>query len=145
LTWLGLSGEDAPELMRCAPVSVDAVRGGKIQAVAQLTLLITGPLLLWLFWLSPGAALRTLALGCFAGLAAVALNLWHARPTRRGAFAARHRESKLLALIEMAMSILLGIVAALVVVGSLWTMAPLAIIAVILGANRPRVSAAASE
>ena len=137
LTWLGVSGEDAPELMQCAPVQPDTVRSGKIQAVAGLTAVVTGPLLLWLVWLSPGAALRTLALGCFASLAAIALNLWHARPARRGAFAARHRESKLLALIEMAMAMLLGILAALVVISSKWVAVPLAVIALILLANRP--------
>ena len=138
LTWLGVSGEDAPELMQCAPVPEDSIRRGKVQAVAGLTAVVTGPLLLWLVWLSPGAAARTLALCCFAGLAAVALNLWHARPARRGSFAARHRESKLLALVEMVMSMLLGILAALVAVGSPWLAVPLTIIALILLANRPR-------
>lgn len=145
LTWLGVSGEDAPELMQCAPLPRDTVRSGKVQAVAGLTALVAGPLLMWLLWLSPGAALRTLGLSCFAGLAAIALNLWHARPARRGAFAARHRESKLLALVEMAMSMLLGILAALVAVGSLWVAAPLAAIAAILLANRPKRQSAISR
>lgn len=142
LTWLGLSGEDAPELLATAPVPVAAVRRAKIQAVAGLTALVAGPLLVWLLILSPIAALGTLALGLFAGLSAMALNVWHARPTRRATFAARHRESKLLALIEMAMSILLGITAALTVARSAWMLVPLGIIALILAANRPRRMAA---
>lgn len=138
LTWLGLSGEDAPELLATAPVPPAAVRSAKIQAVAGLTALVAGPLLIWLFFLSPIAAIGTLALGLFAGLSAMALNVWHARPTRRATFAARHRESKLLALIEMAMSMLLGITAALTVARSAWMLLPLAIIALILAVNRPR-------
>ena len=138
LTWLGLSGEDAPEMMRTAPVPARLVHRAKIQAVAGLTALVAGPLLLWLSFLSPLAAMGTLVLALFAGLAAIALNTWHARPTRRGSFAARHRESKLLALVEMAMSILLGITAALGVAGSAWLLVPLAAIGLILLANRPR-------
>ena len=86
------------------------------------------------------AALGTAALASFGGLSAVALNIWHARPTRRGSFAARHRESKLLAVIEMAMSILFGIAAALVVTRSGWALVPLAIIMLVLAANRPRIA-----
>lgn len=140
LTWLGLSGEDAPELLATAPVPLALVRKAKVQAVAGLTAVVAGPLLVWLSILSPRAALATLVLGCFAGLSAMALNIWHARPTRRASFAARHRESKLLAMIEMAMAMLLGITAALAVSRSVWTLAPLAVMALILAANRPRVS-----
>ena len=138
LTWLGLSGEDAPELLVTAPVPIAIVRQSKIQAVAGLTAVVAGPLLLWLSILSAWAALGTLALGCFAGLSAIALNIWHARPTRRASFAARHRESKVLAMIEMTMSMLLGITAALAVSKSIWMLLPLGIIALILAANRPK-------
>ena len=144
LTWLGLSGEDAPELLATAPVPLRVVRRAKVQAVAGLTALVAGPLLLWLAILSPWAALGTLALGCFAGLCAMALNIWHERPTRRANFAARHRESKVLAIIEMTMSMLLGITAALAIAPSIWTLAPLGIIGLILMANRPKAGAAAA-
>ena len=142
LTWLGLSGEDAPELLATAPVPLHAVRRAKIQSVAGLVAVVAGPLLVWLGLLSPVAALATLALACFAGLSAIALNVWHARPTRRASFAARHRESKLLALVEMSMSMLLGITAALIAAHSVWTLAPLGIIVLILAANRPRAGMA---
>ena len=142
LTWLGLSGEDAPELLATAPVPLQVIRRAKIQAVAGLVTVVAGPLLLWLCVLSPVAAVMTLALACFAGLSAVALNVWHARPTRRASFAARHRESKLLALIEMSMSMLLGVTAALVAAHSVWMLVPLGLIALILIANRPRAGLA---
>ena len=141
LTWLGLSGEDAPELLATAPVALTMMRRAKIQAVAGLTATVAGPLLLWLCILSPLAALGTLSLACFAGLSATALNIWHAHPTRRASFAARHRESKLLALVEMSMSMLLGIAAALIVARSAWTLVPLTIIVMLLAANRPKAEA----
>ena len=141
ITWLSLSAEDAPELLATAPVSADAIQRGKLVAVGQLCAgLAAGPLL-WLVWLSPRAAAQTALLAAIGITAAMLLSLWHTRPAARSGFAARHRESKLLALMEMVMSMLLGVTAALFVVGSPWALFPLGIAGTILVVNRPRRSA----
>ncbi len=138
LTWLGLSGEDAPELLATAPVPPGVVRRGKLEAVAGLTFAIVGLPLVWLAVLSPPAAALALGLALLGIGSAVLLQLWQGRPGRRSVFAARHRESKLLAMIEMGLSILWGITAALLVVASPWALAPFGAVGVVLLCCRPR-------
>ena len=98
LTWLSLSGEDAPELLATAPVSAATLRRGKLEAVGALTLAVVALPLVWLAAVSLAGAAITLALIGFAVGSAVLLQSWHGKPAKRSAFAARHRESKLLAL-----------------------------------------------
>ncbi len=141
LTWLGLSGEDAPDLLASSPASAAALRRGKLEAVGGIALGIVALPLAYLAWVSPVAALWTAAVGALGLGAAVALQSWHGRPGRRSAFAARHRESKLMALIEMAMSMLFGVGAALAVIGSFWAAAPLALVGAILLVSKPRAPA----
>ncbi len=138
LTWLGLSGEDAPDLLASSPASPGELRRGKIEAVGTVTLGIVALPLAALAWTSPLAALSTVAIGLFGLLAAVALQSWHGRPGRRSAFAARHRESKLVALVEMALSMLFGVAAALAALGSAWAFVPLALVGAVLAGLRPR-------
>ena len=69
-------------------------------------------------------------LAALAVVMAMLLSLWHTRPAARSGFAARHRESKLLALMEMVMSMLLGVTTALLVVGSAFMLLPLALASV---------------
>ena len=60
LTWLSLSGEDAPELLATAPVSPQTLRRGKLEAVGGLTLAVVALPLGWLAAVSISAALKTL-------------------------------------------------------------------------------------
>ena len=138
LTWLGLSGEDAPDLLATSPVSAADLRRGKLEAIGSLTLGIVALPLAYLVWVSAVAALATAAIAALGLCTAVALQSWHGRPSRRSAFAARHRESKIMAMIEMALSMLFGIAAALAVLGSPWTAAPLALVVALLAWLRPR-------
>jgi ABC-2 type transport system permease protein len=138
LTWLGLSGEDAPDLLASSPTPAATMRRGKLEAIAALALGLVALPLVYLAWVSPIAALGTAAIAALGLGAAVALQSWHGKPGRRSAFAARHRESKLVALIEMAFSVLFGLGAALAVIGSLWALAALAIVGVILLGLKPR-------
>ena len=137
LTWLSLSGEDAPELLATAPVPRGILRRGKIEAVGLLTFGIVAIPLIWLAVLSPGAAALTLGLAALGLGNAVLLQLWHGKPARRSRFAARHRESKLLAMIEMALSMVWGIATALSVLPSLWALLPLGLAGLILLVCRP--------
>ena len=138
LTWLGLSGEDAPDLLASSPASPAELRRGKLEAIGSLTLGIVALPLLYLARVSAAAALATAAIGALGLGAAVALQSWHGQPSRRSAFAARHRESKIMAMIEMALSMLFGVAAALAVIGSPWVAAPLALVVAVLAWLRPR-------
>ena len=138
MTWLSLSAEDAPELLATAPVSAASLRTGKLKAVGALAGLLAALPLLWLAVLSWRAAVITAVLAALAVCIAMLLSLWHARPARRASFAARHRESKLLALMEMVVSMLLGVATALAVENSLAALLPLALAAGVLAINRPR-------
>ena len=138
LTWLGLSGEDAPDLLASSPTPPAALRRGKIQAVGSLTLGIVALPLAWLAWVSPAVAAATAAIGGIGLAAAVTLQVWHGQAGRRSAFAARHRESKVMALVEMTLSVLFGVAAALAAFGSLWTLAPLALVGAVVAVLRPR-------
>ncbi len=138
MTWLSLSGEDAPDLLASAPVRPRVLQFGKLLAVGQLTSMLAVLPLVWLATLSWRVAIVTALLATLAVCMAMVLSLWHTKPAKRSGFAARHRESKLLAMMEMVMSMLLGVTAAMVVIGSLWGWVPLAIALVILLVNRPR-------
>ena len=70
--------------------------------------------------------------------AAVLLQGWHGAPGRRSSFAARHRESKLMGLVEMAMSVLLGLGTALCVLRQAWALAPLLLAGALVLWMRPR-------
>ena len=130
LTWLGLSGEDAPDLLASCPAPAPALRRGKVQAVGCVTLGIVALPLAWLAWTSPAVAAATSAIAAIGLAAAVTLQMWHGQPGRRSSFAARHR--------ELALSVLFGVAAALAAFGSLWTLAPLALVGVLVAALRPR-------
>jgi ABC-2 type transport system permease protein len=138
LTWLGLSGEDAPDLLASAPVAAATLRRGKLQAVGAAALGLVALPLLYLVSVSLPAAAVAAGLA-FAGLlTAVTLQNWHGAPGRRSAFAARHRESKLMGLVEMVLSVLFGLATALGVLRSLWGLVPLALVGALVLWMRPR-------
>ncbi len=138
LTWLGLSGEDAPDLLAGAPVPGSLLRRGKLQAVGALALALVAPPLAYLLSISVPAAATAGVLAAFGLAAAVALQSWHGAPGRRSRFAARHRESKLMGLVEMVMSVLFGLGTALAVLATPWALAPLALAGALVLWMRPR-------
>ena len=139
LAWLGLSGEDAPDLLASAPVPASMLRRGKREAVAGLTLAVVGFPLLYLATISLPVAVLVLGLAAVALMVAVAVQGWHAAPGRRSAFAVRHRESKLMGLVELTFSVLFGVSAALASVPSVWSLAPLALVGALVFWLRPSV------
>lgn len=142
LTWLGLSGEDAPDLLASAPVPAPILRRGKLQAVGAAALGLVALPLLYLASVSLPAAAVAAGLAACGLVTAVALQSWHGAPRRRSAFAARHRESKLMGLVEMVLSVLFGLAAALGVLRTPWALAPLALVGALVLWMRPRRSAA---
>ena len=144
LTWLSLSGEDAPDLLATAPLPRGALFRAKFRAVATLVSAALGLPWLWLAAEAPQAALATLGLCATGLLIAVMLQLWRVRPARRSTFYARYRESRLVALAEMGLSMVLGLAAALAAEQNVWTLAPLALLAGIAAWLFPRARRAAA-
>lgn len=145
LAWLSLSGEDAPDLLATAPLPRGALLRAKFRAVGTLVSAALGLPWLWLAVEAPRVALETLGLSA-AGLAvAVMLQLWRIRPAGRSKFYARYRESRLVAMAEMGLSMVIGLAAALMAQASLWSFVPLALVAGIAAWLFPRSRRAAAR
>ncbi|HMB48350.1 MAG TPA: permease, partial [Afifellaceae bacterium] len=93
LAWLAVSGEDAPDLVRTAPISPRAVIVAKIEAVLGAIAMVMAPLLIAIGFASPRVALVT-ALGIAASASsATAIQLWFRAQARRNQFRRRQTSS----------------------------------------------------
>uniref|UniRef100_UPI001969A5BB hypothetical protein n=1 Tax=Sandarakinorhabdus rubra TaxID=2672568 RepID=UPI001969A5BB len=132
LAWLILCAEDAPELIATAPVARAAAMRAKLAAVLTPPAVLVVALALVVAVRAPAAALLMLPMAVVAALATSAMQLWTREPARRSAFRHRYRSSLLMAVGEF---IVLGAVAAatrLILAGSLWSLAALAVPALLL-------------
>lgn len=132
LAWLMLCAEDAPDLIASAPVTrVQALRA-KLAAVLTPPAVLVTALALVVAIRAPLAALLMLPMALLAALATSAMQLWTRAPMKRSAFRNRYRSSLLMAVGEF---IVLGALAAatrLILAGSWWALAALALPAVLL-------------
>ena len=119
LAWIAVSGEDAPELIACAPVNPAVVDAAKLSAIAIPVALVALVPLAGLALASPsGAAIAAIfALG--ASVSTSLLNLWHPMPGNRRGMLRRHSQSKLIGLLEHAIAVLWAIAAVLAMLGTL--------------------------
>jgi ABC-2 type transport system permease protein len=138
LSWLALSGEDAPEFLATAPVTRAQIERRKIEAIALPVFAILALPLAGLAWASPWSALFAAVFASGAGLSTALLNLWRQAPARRTMVLRRHSQSKLVGLLEHFLSILWAVGAVVAILGSWAALAPLAIAGVVLWLNRPR-------
>ncbi len=138
LAWLAISSEDAPEFLASAPVTRGEIERRKLEAIAgPLALLFAAPLIgMWM--VMPKAAYLTLAFALCAAASTALLNLWHPVPGRRGDLMRRHSQSKLVGMIEHALSLFWATALALAAYRSLWALAPSAAALALLWANRPK-------
>jgi ABC-2 type transport system permease protein len=147
LAWLALSGEDAPDLLRAAPVSPGRIERHKIEAIlAPVALVLCAPVVA-LAIVSPWSGLWTGLFTLGASVSAALLNLWRQSPARRSRMLQRHSQSKIVGMIEHVLSIVWAVGAAMAVMGSWSALIPVAAACVILRLSRspaPRVSLAAS-
>jgi ABC-2 type transport system permease protein len=104
LAWLAQSGEDAPDLLRLAPVDPAAITRAKaIAALAPLVpILAAGSLAVAFVEIEYGVAL--FVCGAAAMLSCALLNVWYIEPGDRKKFAARRKGHWLLGLAELALS-----------------------------------------
>jgi len=138
LSWIMVSGEDAPELMATAPVTAADVDRIKLGAVGLPVLVIIALPLAGLALVSWRVALLT-ALFTVAGATSTALlNFWHPMPGNRRGMLRRHSQSKLIALVEHALAISWAIAIVLALAGSLIALLPVGIVVTILALVRRR-------
>jgi ABC-2 type transport system permease protein len=138
LSWLALSGEDAPEFLATAPVSRSQIERRKIEAIALPVFAVLALPLMGLAWASPWSALCAALFAGGAGLSTAFLNLWRQAPARRTMVLRRHSQSKLVGLLEHFLSILWAVGAVVAILGSWVAVVPLAMAAGVLWLNRPR-------
>jgi ABC-2 type transport system permease protein len=140
LAWLALSGEDAPDLLRAAPVTSGQIQKHKIEAVlVPIALLLCAPIAALAF-VSPWSAFCAALFACGAGVSTALVNLWRQSPSRRSLVLQRHAQSKLVALIEHFLSILWAVGAVLAVMGSWGALFPIGISCLVLWLSRPRAA-----
>lgn len=147
LAWLALSAEDAPDLLRAAPVSAAQIERHKIQAIlAPIALLLCAPIVALAF-VSPWSALCAALFTLGAGASTALLNLWRQTPSRRGLVLRRHSQSKFVGMIEHLLSIVWAVGAVIAVIGSWSALVPVALACLILWLSRsrsPRLNLAAN-
>ena len=136
LAWLALSGEDAPDLLRAAPVSPARIERHKIEAIlAPVALVLCAPVAA-LTIVSPWSGFWTALFAFGASMSAALLNLWRQSPARRSRVLRRHSQSKIVGMIEHVMSIVWAVGAAMAVMGSWSALIPVAAACLILRLSR---------
>ncbi len=141
LAWIAVAGEDAPELVASAPVSMGSVLSAKIEAVLGAVALVVTPLVLALAIAAPRLA-AVAALGIVVStLAGTMIQIWFRAQARRSTFRRRLIPSRIATLSEALCSILLAGTAALAAAGSWLALGPAVMTALTLAGTwliRPR-------
>jgi ABC-2 type transport system permease protein len=95
LTWVTISGEDAPDLIASAPVSARAVLRAKLEAVLGCVAIVFAPLVAGFALLAPLHALVSLAGIGIATASAATIQLWFRAQAKRSNFRRRQTSSRL--------------------------------------------------
>jgi ABC-2 type transport system permease protein len=118
LSWLAISGEDAPDLVATAPVPARTIVIAKIEAVMAAVALVFAPLLLPLALTARWFALcAALGIALAAGSAS-AMQFWFRRQAKRSQFRRRQVSSRMATFAEAFSSITWAGTAALAAVAS---------------------------
>jgi ABC-2 type transport system permease protein len=136
LAWLAISGEDAPELVRTAPVSRAAVTRAKVEAVMGAVAVALAPLVVVLVFLSPWHAVIALAGLALAGASTILIQLWFRAQAKRSHFRRRHTSSRIATFGEALVSFSWAGAAGLVAAGTWLAAFSAAIALIILGVVR---------
>ncbi len=105
LSWLAISGEDAPDLVGSAPVGASLLFRAKIEAVMQCIGAVFLPLVAALAVISPAEALVALGGIVAAALSSSAIQFWFRSQSARSQFRRRHTSSRVATLAEAFVSI----------------------------------------
>ena len=118
LSWLAISGEDAPDLVASAPVPGRMIVYAKIEAVLGAVALVFAPILLPLAFSAHWFALCAGLGVVLAAASATAVQLWFRRQAKRSQFRRRQVSSRLATFAEAFSSITWAGTAALAAAGS---------------------------
>ncbi len=132
LAWLAISGEDAPDLMMTAPVRPLAITRAKVEAVMGAVLMVLGPFLLVLAWLSPHHAIAAVLGIVVAAASTIRIQLWFRAQAKRSNFRRRHTSSRIATFAEALTSFSWAAAAGLAAAGTLSLAAISATIALIV-------------
>ena len=136
LSWLAISGEDAPDLVATAPVPGRMIVYAKIEAVMAAVALVFAPLLLPLaiaaHWFALCAGLGIVA----AAASASAVQLWFRRQAKRSQFRRRQVSSRMATFAEAFSSITWAGTAALAAAASPLAVFTALIALMVLGGTR---------
>ncbi len=136
LAWIAVSGEDAPELIACAPVSASAVDRAKLSAIALPVVAVALVPVAGLALVAPGAAVATFLFAAGASTSTALLNLWHPMPGNRRGMLRRHAQSKLIGLLEHAIAIAWAMAAVFWLMASVMWLPALGLALAVLGHGR---------
>jgi len=136
LSWLAISGEDAPDLVATAPVPPSFVIRAKIEAVLGVIAVVFAPLVVVLAIASPWHALITCGGIVVAAGAATSIQLWFRSQAKRSQFRRRQVSSRVATFAEAFSSIGWAATAAVAAVNLWLAIAPgLVALAVVAGAR----------
>ena len=123
LSWLVVSGEDAPDLVESAPVSARAVVTAKIEFVLGAVAVVVAPLVIALALVAPTFALCTLLGGAVAAVSGMMIQFWFRDLAPPRSMRRRQTPSRLATLAEAVSAMLWAGTATLVAAGSWLAMA----------------------
>jgi ABC-2 type transport system permease protein len=138
LAWIALSGEDAPDLLRAAPVARSRIERHKIQAILTPIAIVLAAPLLALALVAPWGALCAALFTLGAGVSTALINLWRQSPSPRGMVRRRHAQSKLVGMLEHLLAIVWAVAAVMAVMGYWSAFVPVALACLILWLSRAR-------
>ncbi|WP_422378721.1 permease [Roseibium sp.] len=141
LAWLTISGEDAPDLIATAPLSVFTRLAAKVLAAQALIVAVLLPITLALAALSIWGALITFLGALIAASCAILIQLWFRAQASRTTFRRRQVASKASTFAEAGASISCAGATALVAAGSVLAVLPVVLLGIVLGVAwgvRPR-------
>lgn len=122
LAWLAISGEDAPDLVRTAPIRPGAVMRSKIEAVIGAVALPVAPIVLILAVAAPETALITAVGVLISASSATAIQIFFRAQAKRSYFRRRQTSSRIATLAEALSSINWAATAVMAALGS-WFLA----------------------
>jgi ABC-2 type transport system permease protein len=105
LAWLAISGEDAPELVATAPVSMRTIVRAKTEAVMGAVAIVFLPFILAIAWASPWHGIVIVGGILAATAAAVQIQLWFRTQAKRSHFRRRQMSSRVATFAEAFSSI----------------------------------------
>ncbi|MFZ6658518.1 putative ABC transporter permease subunit [Undibacterium sp. TJN19] len=100
LIWVMVSAEDAPDLLRAAPVKPSMILISKLIAAILPVMVLLAPLLIWLLLQQTILGLAVLVCASAAMLGAALIHLWQAKPGTRAQFNKRGQSQILAGLLE---------------------------------------------